>query len=67
VGVWLDYSGVFGAITGFEEKVGEVCFHAEIKNFCRCQVNFSLETGNEYTSALFLDDDHMFSQQRVAQ
>jgi hypothetical protein len=57
---------VFGTITGHEkETVEEVCFHTYLKEeiweefHCRCQVNFSLETGEKYRRSMFLEDGRM--------
>jgi hypothetical protein len=54
---------VFGAIVGFDKKIiTNVCFytvHSEIKFYCRCRVDFSLEIEENYKSSLFLEDGHM--------
>ena len=54
---------VFGAIVGFDKKtITNVRFytvHSEVKFYCRCRVDFSLETEENYKSSLFLEDGRM--------
>jgi len=60
------YKCVFGTITGYDNKtINQVCFHTYLKEeigvefHCRCQVKFSLETGENYKRSMFLEDRRM--------